>query len=165
MIASEDCQIGQPEARAQGTAANFALWPYTIGLRRTKELLFTGYTIDGITAESWGMINHAVPADMLTERVESMADAISNVQPELLHYYKSAVNRVGDSMGLTLMTEIGIDTEALIGTEGFGAGFAEIAKERGLRAALEDRRWSVRRPTYAGMGANAPADEGLRPTV
>ena len=139
VVASESCQIGQPELRAQGTAPDVALWPFTIGIRRTKELLFTGYNLTGRTAADWGMINHAVPAAELEEFVEQLARTIANMRPELLHYYKSMTNRVADRMGMQDMVEFGTDINTLVSTLGTQTSFLGHANEEGLRSALAER--------------------------
>jgi enoyl-CoA hydratase len=135
VVAASNCQIGQPELRGQGTANDMAMWPFTVGLRRAKELLFTGYTVSGETAAEWGMINYSFPADQLEERVETMAATIANMRPELLHYYKSMVNRVGDRMGVRDMIEVGSDMNAMVSAIG-QRGFREVSNEQGLKTAL-----------------------------
>jgi enoyl-CoA hydratase len=139
VVASEDCQIGQPELRAQGTAADMALWPFTIGLRRTKELLFTGYSLRGKAAAEWGMINHAVPAAELDRFVEALASTIGNMRPELLHYYKSMTNRVADAMGMREMVELGTDINTLVSKLGTQGEFRDISRTNGLRTAISER--------------------------
>jgi enoyl-CoA hydratase len=139
VVASEGCQIGQPELRAQGTAPDIALWPFSIGLRRTKELLFTGYNLTGRDAAEWGMINHAVPAKELEPFVEKLAGTVANMRPELLHYYKSMTNRVADRMGLREMIDIGTDINTLVSAVGTQSAFLENANDEGLRRALDRR--------------------------
>jgi len=139
VVATTECQIGQPELRAQGTAADMALWPFTMGFRRTKELLFTGYSLKGQAAADWGMINHAVPADEIDDFVEALARSISNMRPELLHYYKSMTNRVADRMGMQDMVETGSDINTLVSTLGTQGAFRERSNMEGLRRALAAR--------------------------
>lgn len=139
VVASEDCQIGQPELRAQGTAADMALWPFTIGLRRTKELLFTGYSLRGRDAAAWGMINHAVRASELEAFVEALAATIANMRPELLRYYKQMTNRVGDRMGFRDMIDIGTDINTLVSAVGTQGDFRSVSRTDGLRSALRER--------------------------
>src|SRR4029078_11594870 len=38
-----------------------AVWTYRLGPTRAKQLMFTGHTIDGVTAAQWGLANEAVP--------------------------------------------------------------------------------------------------------
>lgn len=48
-----------------------------IGRKRAMELLLTGDSIDGMTAEAWGLVNRAVPADQLRDLTLDFADKIA----------------------------------------------------------------------------------------
>jgi enoyl-CoA hydratase len=49
----------------------FGMWPIHLGMRKTKEWLFTGDSMSGVEAAELGLANWAVPAD----EVESVAMA------------------------------------------------------------------------------------------
>ena len=49
-IAAEDAQFGDPLLR-MGLLPHMPLWLYLVGIKRTREMLFTGCYIDGIEAE------------------------------------------------------------------------------------------------------------------
>jgi enoyl-CoA hydratase len=48
--------------------------PWEFGIRKAKELLFTGDAIDATEAHRLGMVNHVVPADELLDFSVSMAE-------------------------------------------------------------------------------------------
>jgi trans-feruloyl-CoA hydratase/vanillin synthase len=55
-----------------------------------------GENIDGRTAAEWGLVNEAVPAAQLRERVTAVARALLQKNPVALKAAKDAVRRVGE---------------------------------------------------------------------
>jgi enoyl-CoA hydratase len=110
---AEAALIGQPQVRALGMNPDFALWPLTIGLRRSKELLYTGDVVSGAEAAEMGMVNRALPADELESYVEWMAARIALVPQPMLQYTKQAVNEAADAMGYQGMVLAGIHADTL----------------------------------------------------
>jgi len=72
IIASEDAVFGDPSIR-MGLAPANPLWTWRIGLKKTKELLFTGKYIDGREAERIGLVMKAVPLKELQNTVYTEA--------------------------------------------------------------------------------------------
>jgi enoyl-CoA hydratase/carnithine racemase len=67
---AEEAKLGFVFARRGIIAEAYGHWtvPRTIGLARTAELFFTGRTFSGTEAETFGVVNRAVPTDdVLTE--------------------------------------------------------------------------------------------------
>ena len=62
-FAADDALLGQPEARAMGQFHAFAMWPIHLGMRKTKEWLFTGDNMTETEAAEMGLVNRAVPRD------------------------------------------------------------------------------------------------------
>ncbi len=138
-IAAEDTRFGHIAGRNDGTLRTGSLWPFTIGMRKTKELLFTGDFIDGKTAERWGMINKAVPADELEEEVLDMARRILRIPTEVISLHKGMVNTFFENMGIhsSMMTAAFYDAAAAFtGPQG---DFRKLIAEKGLREALRQR--------------------------
>ena len=100
VIASEDCKIGHPGVRGLGYPRNGAIWPMVIGMRKAKELSYTGDAITGTEAEKIGMINYAVPAAELEQRAITFADRFANMTGDHLALLKAAVNRWYENMGM-----------------------------------------------------------------
>ena len=139
VIAAEDAQFGHIAGRHMGTLRTNSLWPYTIGMRKTKELLFTGDFIDGKTAEKWGMINKAVPIDELEEEVYDMARRILRVPPEILWVHKGTTNQFYENMGIHASLMSAAFYDAVSGFLGGSPDFAKNAREKGMREALRLR--------------------------
>lgn len=64
-----------------------------IGRKRALHMLLTGETIDAATAVDWGLINEAVPAERLRERVDELAAQIAQASPLTLEIGKQAFYR------------------------------------------------------------------------
>jgi enoyl-CoA hydratase/carnithine racemase len=73
IIATEDAIFGDPSVR-MGLASPNPLWTFRVGLKKAKELLFTGKYIDGREAERIGLIMKAVSPDKLEDEVDLAAD-------------------------------------------------------------------------------------------
>ena len=98
VVASEDCKLGHPGTRGLGTSRTAAFWPVIIGMRKSKELLYTGDSISGREAEAMGMVNRAVPADQLDDAVIQMAERIANQASDSLALQKRSVNTYFESV-------------------------------------------------------------------
>jgi feruloyl-CoA hydratase/lyase len=65
-----------------------------LSFRRAMYHAMLGENIDGRKAEEWGLVNEAVPAERLRERVEEVAQALLKKNPVALKATKDAVRRV-----------------------------------------------------------------------
>jgi enoyl-CoA hydratase len=143
VIAAEDAQIGHPGIRGLGTSRTAAIWPLIIGMRRAKELLFTGDTISGKEAAEIGMINHAVPADQLDGEVERWAERIALQGADSLALQKRSVNTFFESLiypGVHSAT----DTDAMYQFSSQAYLWQEKMREGGMREAVSWREQQYR---------------------
>jgi enoyl-CoA hydratase/carnithine racemase len=60
-----------------------------ISPKRAFDMLFTARFIDAVTAADWGLINEAVPEDLLDASVARVAAAILNKSPAAVRYGKA----------------------------------------------------------------------------
>lgn len=97
VVASETARFGHPGTRGLGTSRTAAFWPVIIGMRKAKELLYTGDNVSGVEAAAMGMINRAVPEDQLDDTVIQMADRIANQASDSLALQKRSVNTYFES--------------------------------------------------------------------
>jgi enoyl-CoA hydratase len=139
VIAAEDAIFGQPNGRRLGIAPTLGLWPLLIGMRRTKELLFTGDSITGKAAAQIGMINKAVPADELEEETESLAARIALTPLDYLAVEKAATNRYFELMGIRTAVAAGAEYDTLYHATPTAKEFFNLVQEQGLKAALDWR--------------------------
>jgi len=112
VVASEDCQLGHPGCRF-GTARNGVIWPLVIGMRKAKELYYTGSSITGKRAEEIGMINYAWPAEELEERTIEFADYVGNLTSDHLGMLKQNMNRFYENMGIYSSVRSSTDFDAM----------------------------------------------------
>jgi enoyl-CoA hydratase len=139
IFCAEDAKFGHPAGRALGIPPTLGLWPMKIGMLKSKELLFTGDTIDGKEAERIGMVNHAVPAAELGDYVKRFAERVAQVPLDALTVHKHVVNRWFEIMGLRTGAGEGAEFDAIYHETPAALEFSQIARERGLKAALEWR--------------------------
>ena len=100
VVAADDARIGHPGIRGLGHPRNSCMWPMIIGLRKAKELMYTGDQLSGKEAAEIGMINKAVPADQLEAEVTKLAERIANQSADALAVHKEAMNRWYQAMGM-----------------------------------------------------------------
>lgn len=134
-IASEDAQLGDQHA-AVGLipgGGNSQRLPRLIGVRKAKELLFTGDWISAKEAERIGLINRAVPADKLEETVNELARKLAMERSPLA----SKVNKSLVNQGIQVNLSAALDLELEAAVQHFTS--SEDAKE-GIAAFAEKRK-------------------------
>ena len=136
IIAAENATFGHPQIRRLGLTW-MHMFPYKCGAQWSKILMFTGDSISGKEAERIGVVARAVPEDKLEEEVEKLAARIALVDPTLLAMNKLAVNRVFEEMGMRNSFNAANALDTIAHTAPAMQEFNKIAREQGLRAALE----------------------------
>jgi enoyl-CoA hydratase/carnithine racemase len=97
-IAVDDTWLGLPESRlgmipdVGGTTRLTRL----VGPARAKELIFTGRRFKATLAESWGIINYAVPAEQLVAKGEEIAAEICQAAPLAVGMAKRIIDGLSD---------------------------------------------------------------------
>jgi enoyl-CoA hydratase len=66
------------------------LLPQAIGVRRARQMSFTGNYIDARTAHEWGLVNEVVDHDRLLDRARELAGDIVSVPADGVTGIKSA---------------------------------------------------------------------------
>ena len=138
-IAADDAVFGEPEIRFSNVGPALVM-PFVIGLKRARELLYLGDTIDAATALQYGMVNRVVPRADLAAATLKFARRLALISPEALAGTKLAINRGADAAGFRNAVRAGLDVVAPLyaaRTE-VGLKFDEIREKDGLGAAL---RW------------------------
>jgi enoyl-CoA hydratase len=107
--------------------------------------------VTGTEAVEIGWANRAVPIDKLAAATEAFAERIANVDGPMLQMTKRQVNRVYEIMGMRTSMQVGGDLQELGRARPGGTTFGSIAREKGLKAALD---W---RDSPFGDYASAPA--------
>ena len=154
VFAADSARFGHPAGRALGIPPTLGMWPVKIGMLKTKELLFSGDTVDGIEAERIGMINRAYPEDQLDEETMAYCQRIANLPLDGLTVHKHSTNRWFEIMGLRTAAAEGAEFDAIWHEAPTINEFVKISREKGLKVALEwrddpfgDGRGALRRRT------------------
>ena len=132
IFADEKCRIGDGHIKT-GLVPNGGAsirMPRLIGLRKAKELLYTGALISGEEAERIGLVNQAVPADKLEQTVEEFIAKLTDKPPLALEAMKELVNR---SLGCTVESGIILEHQTvkfLEGTEDFHESVKAFTEKR-----------------------------------
>ena len=113
VVAAEDAQMGHPGVRGLGVARNGVIWPMVIGMRKAKELYYTGMSISGKEAQEIGMINYAWPKEELEDRTVEFADKIANLTADHLAILKVNMNRFYENMGIYSSIRSSTDLDAM----------------------------------------------------
>ncbi len=68
------------------------IWPQLVGYNRAKEYLFTGEALLASEAERIGLINHAVPAEELDQRVLAYSQKVAAMPARAVQWTKASIN-------------------------------------------------------------------------
>ncbi len=138
VVAAEDAQLGHPGLRGLGTSRTGVIWPLVIGMRKAKELYYTGENVTGEEAEEIGMVNYSWPKDELEERTIAFADRIAVMSADHLSILKLNMNRFYENMGIYSSVHSSTDLDAAGQFTGFSYDWQDKNRELGMRDAV---RW------------------------
>lgn len=140
VVAADIAKFGHPAARDLGIPPTVFLWPMLIGMRKTRELLYTARLFSATEAEQMGLINRVVPLEELDATVDALAADIAKTPVNNLVILKQATSNFYENMGLFVSGEQAAELDAVFHqSESFVSFFAKVAEE-GVQAALAERR-------------------------
>jgi len=143
-IASEDANFGLSEINwgilPGGGATKVAqqLMPF----RKAMFHAMTGETIDGRTAEAWGLVTETVPAAELRDRVSAIAAKLLEKNPVALKATKDAMRRVGD------MTYDNAE-DFLVRAQEAANSFDNEGRKEGIRQFIDDKSYKPGLGSYS----------------
>ena len=138
VIAANDARIGFPAARSMGSLPG-NLWMYHCGPQWTKRLQLTGDSVTGADAEKIGLVMKAVPADVLEEEVEGLADRLSVIDPDLLAANKRITNLALELMGAQTIHRLAGENDARAHRAQAVRDYGRNIREHGLKETLRRR--------------------------
>ncbi|MPZ98966.1 MAG: enoyl-CoA hydratase [Dehalococcoidia bacterium] len=134
-IASLDSTFGMPEVQVGiPSVIEAALLPSLIGWGKTRELLYTGASIDAAEAQRGGLVERAVPGDQLDAAVEAWLTSILAAGPAAIRRQKALI-RQWETLPLPDAIEAGVAAFR----QSFEGQAAEEPRKR-MRAFLERPR-------------------------
>ena len=145
LFASEDAEFGHPAGRTLGVIPTLSMWPYLLGLRKTKEYLFTGDSIGAVEACERGLVNRVFPRERLDEETLAWARRVAQVPVDLLTLHKAATNRFFELMGLYAAEQSASEFDAIAHQTATAKAEVKRMREMGLKKALDARDASFRK--------------------
>ena len=98
-IAADDALFGYPPIRYASVMMPL-VWPELVGMKKAKQLAFTGNMMDAQEALRVGLVSEVVPRDELDDHVRQLTATIAKVPPESTNLNKTAINYYYEAQGL-----------------------------------------------------------------
>lgn len=133
IVASENARFGLPEVTLgliPGFAGTVRL-SRAVGIRRARELTFTGEMVSAADAKSYGLVNRVVAAGELKSAVRMIADQIVARAPHAVALAKRSINRTWD---------MEVEEAQRFEAETFAELFTTEDVREGTRAFIEKRK-------------------------
>ena len=114
IVASDDAFFADPVVNGFGAAAvEVLVHPWAMGLRKAKQLLYTGDRIGAAEAHAVGMVNEVVPRAQLESATLALAEKIASAPSFALRLIKRSLNRTADIQGFRSALNAHFDTHQL----------------------------------------------------
>ena len=139
-VASEQARFGHPAGRDLGIPPTSFFWPLLIGMRKTREMLYTASLMDAKEAFRLGLVNYAVPHEMLETKVSELAADIARTPAENLTILKQATNAWYENMGAYESSLRGVDLDVVFHQSDTFKEFFNVLREKGTKAAFKHRK-------------------------
>ena len=136
VVAADDAQLGHPGLRGLGTSRTGVIWPLVIGMRKAKELYYTGENVTGVEAEKIGMINYSWPREELEDRTIAFADRLAVMSADHLAILKVNMNRFYENMGIYSSVRTSTDLDAAGQFTEFSYAWQDHMREGGMKEAV-----------------------------
>ncbi len=137
-ICADDAWFGYIDIRF-GSAAVSMFLPWVVGLRKAKELLYTGNDrIGADEALQIGLVNAVVPRAQLENAVMTMAEEIAKNEPVVVQLTKRALNRTWEVAGFRAAQQTNAELGTIIEAASLPIRdeFRRRAQTNGLKAAF-----------------------------
>ncbi|HTO57185.1 MAG TPA: enoyl-CoA hydratase [Pseudomonadales bacterium] len=99
IVAADDATFSDPVVAFGVNGVEYFGHPWEFGVRKAKELLFTGGTIGADEARQLGMVNRVVPRAELKSHTLALAQRIAQRPSMGLRLAKQSVNQAQDAQG------------------------------------------------------------------
>jgi len=101
LVATSDLAIASDDCRFATSGVRYGLFCSTpgvavarnVGRKHAMEMLLTGRFVDASTAETWGLINRAVPLEDLEKEVMALVNELAQLSPYALRIGKEGFYR------------------------------------------------------------------------
>ena len=137
-VAADDAYFGYVDVRF-GSGVVTMLLPWIVGVRKAKELLFTGEDrIPAGEALRIGLVNRVVPRGELDDATLALAGEIAKNEPFVVQASKRSANRAWAVAGFRAAIDANTEIDTIIETANLPQRdeFRRITQEEGLKAAI-----------------------------
>jgi len=136
VVASENSLFAYPPIRYGSTVIYSILPPWFLGVRKLKEMAYTGNMIDSHDAYNCGLINRVTPIDELEGEANRLARVISNIPYPANELSKIAINNYVDTvlsrdLGTKWAESLNIQMEASTVPGNIWMSIADTSAEKG----------------------------------
>lgn len=138
VIASEEATFSDPVVAFGVNGVEYFGHPWEFGVRKAKEMLFTGGIMSAQDARLCGMVNHVVPREDLSGFTMRMAERIAQRPSMGLRLAKQSVNQAQDAQGFWTALQAAMSLQQLghsHNAEVFGMGVDPKGAETIMREA------------------------------
>jgi enoyl-CoA hydratase len=137
-VVADDAKFGYVDIRFGSGVVSMFL-PWVVGVRKAKELLFTGE--DRVAADEAlriGLVNRVVPRDELDGATLALAEEIAKNEAFVVQMTKRALNRAWDVAGFRAALAANTELDVIIETTNLPTRdeFRRITAADGLKAAI-----------------------------
>jgi enoyl-CoA hydratase len=151
-IATVDARFGDPSVR-MGMATDLPLWYYLLGIKRAKELMLTGKTIDAKEAERIGLVTNTVPADRIEKETSNLVHTILASPADAVRNNREAFQAALEARGLSAGFRFAGDMRVFSVLQRPGSrpnefNFYEVRDKKGLKVAFEEMNTPFRKIGY-----------------
>jgi enoyl-CoA hydratase len=134
IVASDDAFFADPVVHTLGAASvEVLIHPWVLGMRRAKEMLFTGERVSAEEGWRLGMVNRVVPRADLEKATLALAERIAQAPPFALKVLKRSMHTTADIEGLRAALTAHFDTHQL---SHVSSEFARV-RDQGLGGAIQ----------------------------
>lgn len=139
-LAAADAEFGEPQILFK-SAPPYAIMPWVIGMKKSKELLFTGDRIGAEEAERIGLVNRVVEPEQLMAEAHKLAAKLVMIPPPALAMNKHGMNKSYEMRGFQSTIEYGgeLFTLVLMSESPEAAEFRGMVEQKGVKEALKWR--------------------------
>lgn len=136
LVSSEDALYAYPPIRYGSSVIFTILPPWFLGVRKLKEMAYTGNMIDSHDAYNCGLVNRIMPIDKLEGEVDRLARVVGKVPYPANELSKIAINNYVDTvlfrdMGIKWAQSMNAQMEASTVPGNIWIGISDTAAERG----------------------------------
>lgn len=139
VVASSAATFGHPAGRDLGLPPTIFFWPLLMGMKKTREMLYTAKMIGAEEALASGLINRVTAPEELDEATMALAQDMARTPVENLIILKQAANAWYENMGLFASCASTADFDAFFHQSESFKNFFRLVQQQGMKAALKDR--------------------------